>query len=298
MSAMRRRVAWPPLLLMGMCAGCASTATEGPERIRLTNRPIPSGGVVMDVVVVERALGDPYVNDGLWSSADAHVVAADQKATVQSNGFRVGQLIGLPPVKLQELLTNDRYAVKRERVFLPSGGSKSFALGPTQPVCDAQIALESGAFDVHLDNAQAFLIIAPTLTSDGKTRLRFTPQIQYGECTTQITPSPEHSRWQFDYERPKKTFAELSWHVTLPPNAYLLIGASVEDSGTLAYQSFAPLVGMMRKQRLLVVRTSRALGESEGASSDQTAAQASGSSVPLVLLAGGAKTKVRGSGTR
>jgi hypothetical protein len=45
--------------------------------------------------------------------------------------------------------------------------------------------------------------------------------------------------------------------VTLAPNAYLVIGAYVEEAGSLGHQALVSDDGASVKQRLLILRTSR-----------------------------------------
>src|ERR1700691_3698612 len=102
-------------LLLGLLAsaliGCASTEQthKGNWLDKLLRPGGPTGPdvVQMDVALIERPLGDAYLNKDLWLAADEQVVSLDNKAILQDNGFRIGQVGGLTPAGLQALLTSD-----------------------------------------------------------------------------------------------------------------------------------------------------------------------------------------------
>src|SRR5947199_266853 len=107
MAVMGRRVAGVLALLAGALAACVAGQ---PERSLSRLGPAGLGGpagadvVQIDVALVERPPGDRYVNGELWQLADEQGVTLERKAVLEENGFRVGQVGGLPPAGLQALL--------------------------------------------------------------------------------------------------------------------------------------------------------------------------------------------------
>src|SRR5437870_10332225 len=102
-------------LLAGLLAGCA-TGTPAPATSwlrRFQQLDIPTGPDVvnMEVVLLERPVGDSYLDHELWQTADEQVVPLERKAVLEENGFRVGQIGGQTPVGLQALLTSERSCV-------------------------------------------------------------------------------------------------------------------------------------------------------------------------------------------
>jgi len=283
---------------MASLSGCAAGGPLTHERVRLSQRGLPSDGVVMDIVLVERPLGDRYLHEEVWACTDEHAVSLEQKAAAQSNGFRVGQLIGLTPAKLQALLANERSCVKGERQYLPAGGSKTILVSPILPRCDFKIARDSEVIHVHLENAQCGLVITPTPTDDGRTRLRFTPQVQFGESSPQIKPANDRANWEFHYERQRNNYPDLAWEVILPPNTFVLIGTTLDES-SLGCECFAPVATPARRQRLLVIRTS---GSSSAPALPPTEATINPHEwlavPPLAHQASAGSARVRGSATR
>src|SRR4051795_2109167 len=109
MSAMSRWL-WLPALLAAGCVGPS-------EAVRSTSwlspfRPAPAvtgaDVVHMDVALVERPVGDRYLNQGLWTVADEQVVALDHKAVLEDNGLRIGQFGGITPAGIDSLLRSER----------------------------------------------------------------------------------------------------------------------------------------------------------------------------------------------
>ena len=72
--------------------------------------------VYLDVAIIEQTFGDAFLNRELWSETDEEaihvegeqVVGLERKTALEQNGFRVGQVGGLLPSKLQDLLTSPR----------------------------------------------------------------------------------------------------------------------------------------------------------------------------------------------
>src|SRR5436305_7184312 len=92
-------------LLLGLLAvpllGCAADgpvrSTSWLERLRPFHGPVGPDVVQMDVALLERPVGDPALNQGLWALADEQVIALEQKGVLEDNGFRVAQVGGITP---------------------------------------------------------------------------------------------------------------------------------------------------------------------------------------------------------
>jgi hypothetical protein len=264
---MRRGGALVVVLLCVGLGGCLSGETVRPaaclERMHPPRTGLGPDGILIDFVLIERPLGDAFLNDEVWQSTNCQCAGLEQKGLLDDNGFRVGQVIGMNPAKLQNLISTDRYCVSKRRQVLPSGSSTGVALGPAQSPCSFRLRTEDGETDVLLDQGQCSLIIEPTLTSDGRTRLKFIPQIHYGTVTADYQPTPSRSGWQLQYKRPAKIYPALNWEVTLAPNEYLVIGTHFDKNDdqdtpqTLGGQCFVQDNDRTFVQRLLVIRTTR-----------------------------------------
>lgn len=141
---MHRFGAWLTALLLSTLTGCFTSESARPsswlDRVRTANRTLAPDGVLLDIVVIERPLGDAFVNRGLWACTDEQVVGIERKALLADNGFRVGHVVGALLAELQNLLTSGRHCALCWRQMLASGDQKSVPLGPALPDAAARCA--------------------------------------------------------------------------------------------------------------------------------------------------------------
>jgi hypothetical protein len=270
---MRRGGAWVLVLLCVSLGGCLSSDPVRPsswlDRFRAPRSALGPDGVMIDMVVLEQPLGDPFLNDEIWKNTDCQVVGLESKSVLEENGFRIGQVVGMNPGRLQALLDSQRHWASHRRQILPAGHSTAMALGPTLPECSFQLKTVDGGVDVLLDQGQCVLKIGTCLASEGRTRLKFTPQVLYGARMPDYQVDPKLGSWQLEFKRPSKDYPELGWEVTLGPNQFLVIGSHFDSSSdenapqTLGSQFFIQENGRTFVQRMLVLRTVRG-GEGEG----------------------------------
>src|SRR5262249_53098611 len=145
--------------------------------------PTGSDVIQMDVALVERPIGDRYINQDFWDFADEQIVALERKAVLEDNGFRIGQVGGITPAELQALLTSERSCANPRRIQLHAGKETALLLGPALAHCQFQIDHDGRSAPVILEQAQCTLEVLPTLTREGRIQLQFTPQIHHGETT-------------------------------------------------------------------------------------------------------------------
>jgi hypothetical protein len=255
---------WSILVLLVWLANVGGCAVL-PDPVRtssllMRHRALSAGSdsqvVQLDVALLERPLGDSFLNQELWQHTDEMIVDMDRKAAVEDNGFRVGQIVGMTPGKLHDLLTSPRYCINPKRRLVPSGHTVPQFLGPVWPHCDFVVQQGRQTLEVALDQARFCLDVKATLTEGGKTRLSFTPKVENGENALPFQPEPEQSAWTIRVEKPCKTYKELGWDVVLAPGEYLVIGAVLQKERSLGYRAFVQEDGNP-VQRLLVLRTSR-----------------------------------------
>ncbi len=79
----------------------------------------------------------------------------------------------------------------------------------------------------------------------------------------------------------------MSWSVTVAPNEYLVLGAHFDNPRALGYRCFVQADELVVAQRLLVIRTSRSLADSndDPAENSQDTVARSSPAVPLALQA-------------
>ncbi|HXG12002.1 MAG TPA: hypothetical protein VNK04_19770 [Gemmataceae bacterium] len=252
-------------LVTGLLAGCATAQPERTSswlsRLRPLQLPGSANMVVMEVALIERPVGDPYINEELWDLADEQVIPLERKALVADNGFRVAQIAGMGPAGFRALLTSERSCANPRRIQRQAGDPTTLLLGLTMPRCRFRLVQDGRAEEVELEQALCTLLVVPTLTNDGRTRLRFTPQLRHGE--TALLPRPTADRsgtysWALREHRPTEAYPNLSWEVTLAPNEYVVVGGRFDRPETLGHRFFVRSDEPNPVQRLLVIRTSRA----------------------------------------
>jgi hypothetical protein len=286
MEAMARRVAWALAPVVAcLSAGCFLPSAErgaAPGLVRM--RPeISPDVVIMHIALIERALGEPFINQELWQHTDQFVVDLERKAVLEENGLRVGQVVGVPPAELQHLLTSQRWCVARHRV-LPAGHTHTQPVGPVHPHCEYDLFLGRKPLDVQVDQARFCFDMTATHAADGKTRLQFVPKVETGEQVLPFQPDPGQSNWVYRIERPAKSYPELSWDVKLRPNEFIIIGANLTKENTLGYRALVDAEGPEPVQRLLVIRTARSLQNADEDPALEELARTS-ASPPLALQA-------------
>jgi hypothetical protein len=255
----------------------ALTPPDGPDVVRL------------ETALIEVPVGDRFINHELWTLADDQVLRLEQQALLEENGFRVGQFGGVTPAELQTLLVAKRTWGNPRRIQQHAGMPARLPLGPMLPVCRFDLRLEDRTTPVSLEQAECALVVVPTLTADGRTRLQFTPEIPHGQATVMPQPTADRSTWMFQKQQATETYPALSWEVTLEANEFVIVGGQLDRPDTLGHRCFVRGEEAVPRQRLLVIHTARLAaappadndgnpGEAEGASSFDRA-------LPLALQA-------------
>jgi hypothetical protein len=285
-----------PLLLLGL-GGCATLpepakATSWLKRLRAPG--LDGNTVQMDVALIERPLGDPFLNKELWAHTDEMVVDIDRKGLLEENGYRVGQVVGGTPGGLQALLKSERACINPRRRLVLSGHSVTQILGGILPQTTLEIHQGKQTQDLTIDQARFCLEVTATLTSDGRTKLLFTPKVETGETTLRFQPDPDKSSWSLCMDRPCKTFKNLAWEVTLAPGEFLVIGTRQDRPNTLGHRSFVQDEDPNPVQRLLVIRTTRSL--TGGDTGEPTLEDLARSSRSPCLAVQASMTSVRANG--
>src|SRR5436853_4905094 len=129
-----RVLAWALLALAG--AGC--TTGEPARHVSWLERFYPFRGaaaadmVLMDTALIERPIGDPFIDKELWLLLDEQAIPFERKSVLEDNGLRIGQVGGTTPAGLQALLTSDKANSNARRLTLHSGKPTSVAVGPAR----------------------------------------------------------------------------------------------------------------------------------------------------------------------
>lgn len=262
---------WLAVLIVWGCTALTGCLSGNRERTTVRSHSPPMAGVVGDDVVyleyavIERTFGDPFLTRQLWSEADEEVIrvegdpaaSLEQKTVLENNGFRVGQIGGMMPTKLQDALDSRRGCEKRQ-IQMHAGRETLLACGSPWPHCCCRLAHGEHLSSTDFDKAQCQLAIVPTLEDEGRIRLRFTPHLSHGEVRAAFVPVTDADgqlRWDRQEQAAEEEYPWLSWTLTVAPEEYVVLGALLDSGATLGEHFFLtceedrPIV-----QRLLVLR--------------------------------------------
>lgn len=247
-------------LLTCLLGGCLTEQPLHPpsswmERLRLGQGPGRPDVVVMEVALLERPVGDEYINKELWALTDEQTIPLERKSLLEDNGLRIGQVGGIPPARLLALLTSKRSCANPRRIYLTPQKPFPIALGPRAVSCHFEMEEDGELVPIDLEQAECSLSVVPSLTDNGQIRLRFTPQIRHGEVTLMPQPAPDRHGWVLQETQPTEVYSSLAWEVTLPPEEYVVVGGRFDRPRTLGHQFFIRADETVPVQRLLVLRT-------------------------------------------
>lgn len=276
-------------LLLALVSACASEKSEKSngwlDRFGPFHGLTGPDAITMDVALLETPIGDRFINQDLWTVVDEQVVALEGKASLEDNGFRVGQVGGVTPPGLQTLLTSRRSCIDPKRLQIRSNTPTPIALGPAVRNCRFEVHQAIKTTSVALPQARCLLELVPSASQSGRIIIHFTPVIEHGQTALLPQPATDLSRWELREQTPTERYPALGWDVSLSPNEYVIVGARFEKAGTLGHACFIRSDVAPPVQRLLVIRAySSSTAEDPEASVD--GAPARKGSVPLALQAG------------
>src|SRR5260370_37731836 len=132
------------------------------NRIHPFQGPTGADVIQLDVAVLEAPVPDPILNQDLWKLADELGYSPETQTLLEKNGFRVGQIGGIAPKELLDLLTSERRCVFSRRIQLRSGNSRSLVLGPTVDQCRFVLHENREERPENLGNGRYLVSVSPT----------------------------------------------------------------------------------------------------------------------------------------
>jgi hypothetical protein len=277
-----RRGWWALVPILLNLSGCVWTEQAEPSSWmkRLAKQTIAPDSAVIRVAILERPLGDDFINGKLWQHVDELVVDEDRRDLLDVNGFRVGQLVGPPTTEFQQLLLSKRCCAGKDHAF-PAGKLLPIPLGPVLPQSSYLVVQGKSSTEVALEDARYCLDVTARFVTEG-TKLTFTPRVEHGAPRLPFQAAADHRAWEIRTDKACQRYPELSWDVTLGPNQYVFIGARPDRERSLGQSAFMQTEGAEAVQRLLVIINCRAGTPSEGSGEDR---EGGGATTPLALQA-------------
>jgi hypothetical protein len=214
--------------------------------------------LVMDVALLEAKPGDDFLTNGVWSQADEQVIALNHRPDLEDNGFRIGQLGGLPPAMLQERLSSPRSCPNPRRLQIHARKEETILIGPPRSPSNFALRFDGALTPVTHEHGQHALRLLPSIDVDGRIGLHFTPIVITGGPRSCYQAAPDRSGWVIGEEQPLERYDRLSWDLAVQPNEYILVGPRNARPDSLGSVSFVRTDTSPPRQYLFVIRAAHA----------------------------------------
>jgi hypothetical protein len=261
------RRAWWAIVGCAACAaavGCFTRAGRVPVGptdpvVRSLAPVVPTEGAVVETVLLERPVGDRFLDRDLWADA-LPIGGQEARVLLSENGLRAGVLAGSLPPRFQAMLESDAealsarrmtFSLRKDEVLPTSGPHPRCALGVLNDVAGRRVPL---AFE----EARCGVQVRPEPAGPGRVKVTCEPHIQHGERRSWLRPSADGTGFVKHEEVPLARFPALAFDALLGPNEYLLIGWDATQPDTLGAALFGVPHATGARQRVLVVRAQMA----------------------------------------
>lgn len=246
----------PAALALAFCSGCFGpwvSTSQIVERLKPQTSLAANDTVLIDIALLEVPVTDRSSLPAIWSAADEQVIAPENKARLEDNGFRIGVVGGIPPAALLDLLMSPRTNPNPHQWQRKAGDGRLLTLGGVRPECRVQVLSDGEPTERVFQSAQCGMQMTPGVHGDSFT-LTISPQIQHG--TNAMWPAPDGAGgWAMQGQRAVEQFPGMQFELTLNGSEYVLVGPRGK-AGTLGAVCFAPAPDRPR-QHILVLRVSR-----------------------------------------
>jgi hypothetical protein len=241
--------------------GCEKyfTSTDQPIRpsvVRSLAPAIPADSLVVESVLIERPLGDAFLDRELWTYT-MPIGTSESRTLLSENGIRVGIIAGMPPTRFQQLL--DTKADIVDPHLMTFNNRKETVIPTSGPAieCDydllADLAGKTEA--VSLKQARCGVLVRPHALDDGRVKLWCEPQIQHGAPEVRFRPSEDGTQLTRFEEIPTEKYPTLGIEVLLRADECLVIGCNSQRHESLGTTLFGVESNGNARQRLVVIRT-------------------------------------------
>jgi len=218
----------------------------------------PPGSIQLDVVYVERPVGDPLLGRELWRHVDqVGKIDAETRHRLRKNGMRVGIVGANPPVALQQMLglkSDFAYEPDAEQAkqlvgrsfFLLSGNETDVQISPQYAECSLKIDTGESPEPYQFENAICKFRLRASRLQEGWIRLEFVPQIHHGD--DKLRYAVGETDWRFQNGQQTETFYLQRFDVELGTGEMAILTAEEDSMGTLGQLFFRGPAGLKRPQ--------------------------------------------------
>jgi hypothetical protein len=219
----------------------------------------------IDVVFVERPLGDPLLGKTLWNDIDQVAgFESSELDSVKQLGFLIGNAGANPCPALERMLRDSAdpldaadakncLRLKKQTFCLRSSESSSIETN-AEPHCTLDLPLYTGPREKKYDNFKSILKLTAVRLQDGWAKLEFAPEIHHG--IERVRPMVVNGGWQSKESQEVDTLPQ-QFSLKLHVGEMAVMTTAPADSRSFGHHAFihedaekGPV------QRLLVVRLS------------------------------------------
>jgi hypothetical protein len=196
----------------------------------------------LDVVILTRPQGDPIFDDLVWRVADEQVLEPELRRALQTNGLRLGRIIGDLPPEVEALL-NAPPPDQPSKMMIQHPEGLAEQIDPTQAPPRPELALLLGEPDGKVvgesyKDARALIRLTGTYDDDDGVSLRLVPEIHHGPNRQGFGMMPTAGmpavrEFRMVSGQAEKTFPELAATLALKGDEVAVLGLAPGRPGSL-----------------------------------------------------------------
>jgi hypothetical protein len=253
---------------------------ETTDATALLRQPDQPQTVALDVFTIRVPIGDPALDDSLWSDVDEQRFPAAVRKRLAANGIRAGVVSSQWPARLQSALKLDEAAaptanepnieitvsdfeqqakVRHRIVNMPSGRrAQLICLGEKARPAELPLFIrddEGAVVGRTYRKACGMLVVRAVPQGDRSIKLELTPEVEHGDPTRRVEPGDGMLRVEFSPAHDR--FDALKMDSNLALGQMLVITCMDDRPGTLGHHYFTETNADRVLQKLMLIRLSQ-----------------------------------------
>ncbi len=183
-------------------AGCSLDKPQN-QPGQVFNRIGGRGGQIIEprrcllrVAILDRPFRDPAINEAVWRVADEQAIAPAERKALETNGLRIGRIIGELPKELESILKEEGPHTPKVvplSILLESGEQTLVSTSPRVAQVSLLVTREDGVSGRDYQDASGYLRLTPRHHGEHATSLRLIPEIHHGPVQRTFPTLPNAS---------------------------------------------------------------------------------------------------------
>lgn len=217
----------------------------------------PQDAVSVEIMLADRAAGDPMFGTALWSNLnEISATSPANRNLLKKTGFQYGLSPSTPPFAVQAILSSDGKSatqrVQRLKYGFPSGGEHVVETWPEVPLLECSLPAGGKSLEKRtFKSARCVFRIRVEKAEEGWARLDFTPEIHHGPIVTKRVPS-EYG-YLFQQGQEIEALHDLKFSAELNLAELAVIGLKESSESSLGHCFFRG-ASEGRLERVLMIR--------------------------------------------